>query len=125
MRRLFRKRLVALAAVLAIGLQALWPLIAQAKPRVPGERVPICTIAGVTHYLELPEVKTPLEQRSSTHGEHCQLCVLGSDKVVLQESRLFDPSPEEFSEARPSTAILDFESRHPPQGQPRAPPVAS
>lgn len=120
-----RTRLAAAAAILAIALQSLWPLIAQAKPRVPGELIPVCTVNGITHYLELPTSKTPLEQRSSTHGQHCQLCVFGAERsialpapnVVLFSSR------ENLSEEKASQAVLFLESLGHPPAQPRAPPA--
>ena len=63
-------------ALLAIALQALWPLVATAKPRAV-TLVPLCTVDGVTHYLELPAGETPLEKSSKTHHEHCSFCFLG------------------------------------------------
>jgi hypothetical protein len=119
------RRFAALAAVCAIALQALWPLVAQAKPRAPGERVPICTIAGITHYLELPEVKTPLEQRSSSHSEHCQLCAFEPERGVLQAEAPVPSVVEELSQARPSQAAAEFDSPQQAPAQPRAPPVLS
>lgn len=41
-------------AALAIALHALWPLIVQARPKQAPMLVPVCTVDGVTHYLELP-----------------------------------------------------------------------
>jgi Protein of unknown function (DUF2946) len=63
-------------ALLAIALQALWPLVANAKPRAV-TLVPLCTVDGVTHYLELPASETPLEKSSKAHHEHCSFCFLG------------------------------------------------
>ena len=52
-------------AVIATVLNLVWPLLAQARmsARV---LVPVCTVEGVTHYLELPTGKTPLQGS----GEH-------------------------------------------------------
>ncbi len=76
------KRAGAWLAALAIGLHALWPLIANARPDSV-ERVPVCTVEGVTHYLELPGGKTPLEQSSAAHHEHCSFCFLGERPALL------------------------------------------
>ena len=60
-------------AILAIALQAAWPLIAAAKPRSV-ELVPICTVEGITHYVEVPTGKSPVD---GVHGQHCAFCTLG------------------------------------------------
>ncbi len=119
------RRFAALAALLAIGLQSLWPLIAHAKPRVAGELVPVCTINSITHYLELPAGKTPLEQRSASHGEHCQLCVFGNGKAAAIVS---SPAVSVFSFEKTfvrteSRSIPAAEATDHPPAQPRAPPV--
>src|SRR5947207_11869783 len=64
-------------AILAIALQAAWPLLAAAKPRGVA-LVPLCTVEGVTHYVEVPTGKTPLDESASTHHEHCAFCTLGA-----------------------------------------------
>ena len=123
---LFRsvRRVAALAAIFALALQALWPLVAQARPRIAGELVPVCTIEGVTHYLELPAGKSPLEERSASHGEHCQLCVFGAERnvaPVFQDEFLVSQPETSRPSSRvvPGTEPLD----HPP-AQPRAPPAS-
>jgi hypothetical protein len=65
-------------AAFAIALQVAWPLVVNAKPRSVA-LVPLCSVDGVTHYLELPTGKTPLEE-SVSHGDHCPLCFFG-DRV--------------------------------------------
>jgi hypothetical protein len=108
-----------------MALQAFWPLLAQAKPRSVA-LVPVCTVEGVTHYLELPAGKTPGGKGSAAHFEHCALCTLGDDRAPAVQTgsckldssgaagapvpriALFLPLPLEFSPARP-----------------RAPPTAS
>jgi len=67
------RRLGTWLAIVAIALQAAWPLLAAAKPRSVA-LVPLCTVDGVTHYLEVPTGKTPLD---SVHHEHCAFCFLG------------------------------------------------
>ena len=80
---LYRNRVAALLAVLAIAMQALWPLIAQAKPVVPGEKVPVCTIEGITHYIELPAPDSAVEKSSAAHHEHCKMCVFGAERLAV------------------------------------------
>ena len=56
-------------AIGAMALQALWPLIAQARPAT---LVPVCTVGGETHYAEVPGAPAPAD------SHHCQLCVAGA-----------------------------------------------
>ena len=120
------RRLAALAAVLAISLQALWPLIAQAQPRVAGELVPVCTVNGITHYIELPASKTPLEEGSASHGEHCQLCVFGATKANLVPPSRIVALVSAFSFEKPDSQGISYQEfpDYPPT-QPRGPPVIS
>src|SRR3981081_2281638 len=69
-------------AVLAMALNTLWPLLAQAKPRSV-TLAPVCTVQGVTHYVELPGGHSPLEQKSSAQHEHCSYCSFGGERVAL------------------------------------------
>jgi hypothetical protein len=78
-----RNRPVAWIAAFAVLLQALWPLLSHARPRGPSVAVPVCTIDGITHYLEFKTGRTPLDERSASHGEHCKLCVFGDGKPAL------------------------------------------
>jgi len=74
------KRIGAWLAIFAIALQAAMPLIASAQPRSVA-LVPLCTVDGVTHYVEVPTGKTPAGPPAG-HGGHCALCFVG-DKVGL------------------------------------------
>src|SRR5258706_1141579 len=74
------KRIGAWLAIFAIALQAAMPLIASAQPRSVA-LVPLCTVDGVTHYVEVPLGKTPAAPPAG-HGDHCALCFVG-DKVGL------------------------------------------
>jgi hypothetical protein len=76
------KRAGLLLAALALSLHALWPLIAQAKPKSV-HLVPICTVSGVTHFAEVPGGAIPAEQKSAEHFEHCALCTLGDERTAL------------------------------------------
>ena len=123
---LYRNRVAALLAMFAMALSALWPLISQAKPRVPGTQVPVCTIEGITHYVELPATDTPVEQRSAAHHEHCKMCVFGAERPAALPAVASPIEPGAGREAvqpsfQPSKSPSSF---HPP-AQPRAPPAAS
>ena len=123
---LYRNRVAALLAMFAMALSALWPLIAQAKPRVPGAQVPVCTIEGITHYVELPATDTPVEQRSSAHHEHCKMCVFGAERVAALPAVAAQVEPGVCREAvQSSLQAAKFPSSSHPPAQPRAPPAAS
>src|SRR5438477_11857356 len=77
-------------ALLAIALQAAWPLLAAAKPRGVA-LVPLCTVDGVTHYLEVPTGKTPLDDSARLHHEHCAFCFLGAGGLVPSHADLVLP----------------------------------
>src|SRR4030088_2739506 len=117
-------RFVSWIAVLAMALNALWPLIAQAKPRSV-TLVPVCTVQGVTHYIELPGGNSPLEQKSSAQHEHCSYCSFGGERValppLLQSIALIDVQEAQpvHVEHRCSRREKTFSAR------PRAPPAVS
>jgi len=122
---LYRNRVAALLAMFAMALSALWPLISQAKPRVPGTQVPVCTIEGITHYVELPAPDTPVEQRSSSHHEHCKMCVFGAAKLALAAvTHLLPTSRAREPAAQTSCAVFSASASDLP-AQPRAPPIPS
>ena len=124
---LYRNRLAALLAVLAMALQAFWPLLAQARPRIAGELVPVCTVEGVTHYLELPAGKSPLDERSASHGEHCKLCVFGDGKAAAASSldRAVFLLAGNTEPSVPNVAVPFLKSPQLLPAQPRAPPLGS
>jgi hypothetical protein len=84
------KKLGTWLAILAIALQAAWPLLAAAKPRAVA-LVPLCTVDGVTHYLEVPTGKTPLEESTSGHHDHCAFCFLGIGGMVSSHAEVTLP----------------------------------
>ena len=62
--------------IAALSLQLGWPLLAGALPRAVA-LVPLCTVDGVTHYLEVPAGKDPRDI-PALHGDHCPLCCTGN-----------------------------------------------
>jgi len=75
------RRLGRWLAILAIALHAAWPLLANARPKSV-HLMPLCTVEGVTHYIELPGGKSPLDESANTHREHCSFCFLGTVGVL-------------------------------------------
>jgi hypothetical protein len=110
------RRLATWLAILAMALQALWPLIAQARPAT---LVPVCTVGGVTHYVEVPVGGSPAD---SQH-EHCALCVTGSAPVIASAPT----APPQVALDAPALPP-DRASGVPPEvrehpARPRAPPL--
>lgn len=117
---------VAWIAAIAVMLQALWPLVSHARPQDPTHLVPLCTVEGVTHYLELKAGKSPseLERRTASHGEHCKLCVLGEDRAVALPHPVVPAlHVSSFEAPRPAVDFPALESLPHFPAQPRAPPV--
>jgi Protein of unknown function (DUF2946) len=106
-------------AVIATVFNVLWPLLAQARVRA-SVLVPVCTIEGVTHYIELPTGKTPLP--ASAEHKHCSLCTIGAQPTapqaapriaVLQSSEV--PARIDHAPAFPSAQYPASHSRAPPR----------
>jgi hypothetical protein len=112
------RRLAALAAAFGIALQALWPAIAQARP-ADSISVPICSVDGTRHEIELPVGKTRDEG-----SEHCKLCIFGDGKAVPNVFLPFLSSLEEGRKVvRIQRSFLE-QLRH-LSAHPRAPPQSS
>jgi len=112
------RRLAALAATFGIALQALWPVIAQARPN-DSISVPICSADGVRHDIQLPLGKT------KDGSEHCKLCVLGTDKPVIANAHLPFPAAGERSESIQNEGQTPAHSLAAFTAHPRAPPQVS
>jgi hypothetical protein len=116
-------RSAAWLAALAMALQALWPLIAQAKPR-SSTLVPICTVDGVTHYFELRKGDTPLEKRTTAQHDHCAFCSLGGVAVLPSVPHAFHNDRFVGREAA-QPLLQPLASRSFSSAHPRAPPLIS
>jgi hypothetical protein len=84
-------------AVLALALQASWPLLVAAKPRAV-TLVPLCTVDGVTHYLEVPTGDTP----AGASHQHCSFCFLGG--AAAPSHRPLPLAAEAYGEELPPVA---------------------
>ncbi|SRR5581483_7608331 len=118
------RRSAAWLAALAMALQALWPLIAQARPRSV-TLVPICAVEGVTHYYELKGGETPLEKRSASQHEHCAFCAFHDARAIALPNAPRPPLVSHPAAVTPLYALVAqaVAQRHPP-ARPRAPPLA-
>jgi hypothetical protein len=119
-----QNRLAAWIAVLAMALNALWPLIAQAKPRSVA-LVPVCTVQGVTHYIELPGGNSPLDQKSSAQHEHCSYCSFGGERVALLPFLQFELSTSTKESRAAHVDACELRNEESSSARPRAPPAVS
>jgi hypothetical protein len=111
-------------AACAILLQALWPLLSHARPAEAPQLVPLCTISGETHYLELKTGKqSPLEQGSANHAEHCKLCVLEGDKDCASTAGVVCNAVLETEEEKVGSGAHFSFSPTLPAARSRAPPA--
>jgi hypothetical protein len=115
------RRFAALAAAFGIALQALWPLVAQARPR-DAISVPICSVDGVSHSIEL----APGNQQTEKRYEHCKLCVLGADRPLLSSSAslLLCRSPDGKQERIVEASVPHPDLSAASLARPRAPPFS-
>lgn len=107
-------------AALAIALHALWPLMANARPKSVA-LVPVCTVEGVTHYLEIPGGKSPLDESSSARHEHCSLCFLG-ERLAPPAHAQVPPAERAAASAAPAGEAIVFTAQQLGSIAARAPP---
>jgi hypothetical protein len=100
------------AIVLQIGL----PLVAGSLPKSVA-LVPLCTVDGVTHYVEVPTGK---DLPDTVHGDHCPFCCTGGTALAAQARPLVSaaaPAAERFdqrSDASPTSLPAAEWARAPP-----------
>jgi hypothetical protein len=110
-------------ATVAVALHAFWPLLSQAAPK-SAVLVPLCTVGGETHYVEVPGGKIPAEEHSASQLEHCALCLPGgADRAVLS-SGFCAFEPLRSLPARFDRDIEVLDTRHVPVARARAPPFS-
>ena len=111
-------------AILAMALNALWPLLAQAKPGDSGLLVEICTSTGMKWFPDDGGGQYPAQKNLVPH---CAFCSLGAGRAPLPSSPVIAPmqvsSIVAVIERRESALVLS-QSFFPP-ALPRAPPVLS
>ncbi|MDH4189230.1 MAG: DUF2946 family protein [Betaproteobacteria bacterium] len=69
-----RRRVAAWIAAVALALQALAPLLAQARTQDPMLPVPVCSVDGATHDVDPGKGEAPRDEQG---GGHCKLCLVG------------------------------------------------
>jgi hypothetical protein len=117
------RRFSAWIAILAMTLNALWPLIAQAKPIQAAALHEICTAEGLQVVPAAPE-----DRPSGTKlSPHCAFCSLGADRIAIATSPLAGvthaPDAREVLRVAFDAPLPASHARSP--AQPRAPPFSS
>lgn len=111
-------------AILAMALNALWPLLAQAKPGDSGLLIEICTSTGMKGFPADGGENYPAPKNLVPH---CAFCSLGAGRAPLPSSPAIVParvsSVVAVIERRESALVLSQSFFFP--ALPRAPPVLS
>jgi hypothetical protein len=111
-------------AILAMALNALWPLLVHAKPWDSGLLIEICTSTGMKWSPADGGGQYPAQKNLVPH---CAFCSLGAGRAPLPSSPTIAPmqvsSMVAVIERRESALVLS-QSFFPP-ALPRAPPVLS
>jgi hypothetical protein len=119
-----RNRFASVLAMLAMALQAFWPLLAQAQRKDPTLYAPVCSVQGDGTMVDLSGGKLPADDGAGKHQKHCKLCVGCNDRGQVLVSAPADAfrSPALVAEkpaAIPAAAVLSTSAT---PAQPRAPP---
>lgn len=119
------RRIAGWLAILAMSLNALWPLVANAKPAGAFDpSTEICTVGGVKSFAGGSGIPQPAD---NTHQPNCSFCTFGADKFALPSvatsSVLAVVEPAGFALQIPQVRPTRPPSYAP--AHPRAPPVLS
>lgn len=118
------KRFTSWLAIFAMTLNALWPVLANAKPASAGEFTEVCTANGMQR-IGTGDGGTRAPELALT--PHCSFCNVGADRAVAPPAVavLVVPALEvPVFRPRSSAVIVPGSFAHPP-APPRAPPVVS
>lgn len=105
------KKITSWLAILAMALNALWPLVALARPSL---LVEVCSAGGVTHDIELPGGNAP----TGSHHQHCAFCFAGAalpaPRVAEGVAAVSFTSPKAVSFTPRSFILVSADARAPP-----------
>ena len=109
-----------------MALNALWPLIANARPAGVSSLTEICTSVGMKVVPGDPTA--PVNDSGTKHLQpHCPLCSYGTDKLSAPPSAPWHVATTEATNCGPVVSIQPAEPRSDIRSpaHPRAPPVNS
>ena len=107
-----------------MALNALWPVLVNAKPAVPAGPSEICSASGLKHAAGGAPARPPQED---LHVSHCTLCPFGAERcaaVPHAGQPLLPSSPAVATFVRRGDAPRSGIAAH-AAAPPRAPPVLS
>ena len=112
-------------AILAMALNALWPLIANARPAGVESLFEVCTTQGLKAVAG--DASSQGDEGAKHLQPHCPLCSLGSDKVSAPPSSPFQIEPASASGCAPGfvSGPEPVSSHFRTPAHPRAPPFSS
>lgn len=118
------KRLAGWLAIFAMTLNALWPVLANAKPASAGDFTEICTANGMVR-VAAGDGGTQAPELALT--PHCAFCAFGADRAVAlppTAAVLVLPAFEAPVFRPRAAAVIVPESFSRPPAPPRAPPFS-
>lgn len=119
------KRLTGWLAILAMSLNALWPLIANARPVSAGEITEICTANGM---IRVAVGDGTTHSPDLLLAPHCSFCTFSADRAVAPPPpvvALIVPAFEPTVFRPRSVEAVVPESHSQPPAPPRAPPFSA
>lgn len=116
------RKFTAWLAILAIALNALWPLLANAAPK--DFSGPICSMAGTksvpSDFDGIPGMPNP----GKSFSQHCPLCVGGSDSAIgLVSEPVISFAVRQLDRTLNYAQIQVWASFIHPYSHPRGPPL--
>ena len=119
------RRIAGWLAILAMSLNALWPLVANAKPSSAFDpATEICTVGGVKAFAGGDVTPQPADK---AHQPNCSFCTLGADQFALpaNAAAIVLPAVESPAFGAGVAGVPPAESSSYSPAHPRAPPVIS
>jgi hypothetical protein len=119
-----RSRIAAWLALAGMALNASWPLLANARPRVPALPSEICSATGLNHAAGGAPADSP---NKNVHASHCSLCPFNAERgaaishVAPQGLRSAPAVARVFTRSEALRPVTAFH----PTAPPRAPPFLS
>ena len=111
-------------AIVAMALNALWPLVANARPASSGPGVEVCAAGGVQ--------RTPIESGGTQAPElalspHCAFCAFGADRAAAPslQATLSVPAAGTLDARSPAATAVCVECFSYFSAPPRAPPFSA
>jgi DUF2946 family protein len=118
------RRAASWLAIASMALNAAWPLLANAKPRVAALPSEICSATGLNHATGGAPAGAP---EKDLHASHCTLCPFGAERGAAIP---YAGQPQLLSAPAPGPALARSDAPRPDTAlrftaPPRAPPVFS